>query len=119
MAVKYNVIRDNGSRILEVMVEGAPDITTDQSYISKDIRPIHVELYYTSTGMDPWVLTKATVFGLPVNKSGETNSMTSKRHRVVYPDVHGKGGISMAVTPEWLVDMAKKYTDPDKLPRTS
>lgn len=118
--IKLNVIRDDGTRMVDLVVDDAPDITPEQSYIQFGIRPSMLSLRYTSSGTDPWTLADVTVTGRAVNaKDGTVNLASRRTHSVTYTDLKGSGGIHKAVTPKWVIDLASKYGNtPDELPRS-
>lgn len=119
MAIKLNVVRDNAVRTVETMIDDAPDITPDQNNVSFPIRPQSIVIVYQSKDGSSWAIQEVSVTGPSVDKSGKINPHSRRRHTMTYIDVMGNGGIARAITPPWVVAMVKKYTDPDKLPRTT
>ena len=113
--ITVRVVEDTGDRMVTVYVTGAPDITPDQSYITFNIRPSTASLRYAiSDGR--WVLEDVEVRGRSVDtRTGQINKATRRTYGVVYRDLTNKGGIQKARTPDWVVTLAKNYTNPDKL----
>jgi hypothetical protein len=116
VAVTFKTTEDTGSRLVTMSVAGAPDITSDQSYITYSIRPSQISFRYVLED-GGWLLEDVEVRGRAVDsKSGNVNPTTRRTHGVVYRDLTNKGGIQKAVTPGWVVSAAKQYADPAKLP---
>lgn len=118
--IKLNAIRDDSTRIVELVVDNAPDVTPEQSYIQFTMRPSMLSLRYVAANLDEWKLVDVTVVGRAVNsKDGTVNLASRRTHQVNYTDLTGKGGIHKAVTPKWVIDLAAKFANsPEKLPRS-
>jgi len=117
--IKLNTIRDESTRVVELVVDDAPDVTPEQSNVTFTVRPSMLTLSYAATGLSSWKLASVTVTGRSVTKDGTINLASRRTHLTTYTDLTGKGGIHVAVTPKWVVDLAAKYGDaPEKLPRS-
>lgn len=117
MAVKLDVVKDEGTRFVYLLVDGAPDITPEQSCLKPTIRPEQLTLEYVSEGLNDWKLRKVIASGRMVTvATGEISRTTLRRHSAQWTDVEGTGKIHKAVTPKWVVDLAKRFPTPDALP---
>lgn len=117
--IKLNAIRDESTRVVELVVDGAPNITPEQSYVKFTVRPSMLTLSYAASGLDSWKLASVTVTGRSVSKDGTVNLASRRTHLTTYTDLTGKGGTQVAKTPKWVVDLAAKYGGtPDELPRS-
>lgn len=120
--MKLEVVADNGTRQITLVIDpkdGVPDLTPEESNSIYTYRPFMVELEYTSEGNGKLALTSATTVSRMVNKeTGQVQTNTKRQFRTHFTDLAGKGGIHKAITPPWLVDLAKKYgSTPDAFPR--
>jgi hypothetical protein len=117
MAVEFHIGIDEGTRVLRGDITGAPDVTPEQSCLTTTFRPESILLEYVSNGLSGWRLKEVTVSGRLVNKAGEVNRTTRRQQHATWADLTGSGKTHKAVTPKWVVDLARKYmTDPDSVP---
>lgn len=115
--ISMEVITDEGTRMVTLLVGGTPDLTPEETCLKHTIRPEQVTLEYISEGLKGWELRKVMVTGRLVNiTTGEVSRTTIRRHHAMWTDLAGTGGIHKGKTPKWVVDLAKKFPAPDALP---